>query len=137
MVRSYGFESNDIFFFESVVTEKHKNNRQLYTLDKIHALNIPEGLRVCLMDADIKVIRNIDHYLDFIHGSAYMNSTYNQDGMNGGVLIFERNEEEYKKALELAKDCQNDEEVWLKLYPNFHLEYIKHIPVGDWRDNPD
>ena len=114
MVRSYGFPDNDIFFFESVAllgAVDPIEKRACYTLDKIHALNIPAGMRLCLMDSDIIVLRNIDHYLDFPHGSGYVNVCYDTDyyGMNGGVIIFERNEEEYKKALEAIPLYVNDE----------------------------
>ena len=102
------------------------------------------------MDADLRIIKNIDHYLDFETGSAFPSTDYsygeyqddfvdigNQGGLNGSVLIIEPNYSKFNDLLDIHTECINDEQIWDKMYPLFMKQYWKHLPVGDWRGSSE
>lgn len=143
-----GFPENiPYYFFTNLV--KDSNNREKQTINKIIAYQLIEYDKIGLIDADIEIIKNIDHYLDFVGGSAFMNTGYsygyqNEEyaeffylGMNGSILIITPSLETYKYLLFIAQQSSNDEEIWFKYYPKFMFQPWKHLPLGDWRGSKE
>lgn len=143
-----GFPSDiSCYFFDNLVKDLYNKEKQ--TINKIMVYQLVEYDKIGLIDADIEIIKNIDHYLDFINGSAFINTGYSygyQDenyaeffylGMNGSILIITPSSEVYQHLLFIAQQSSNDEEIWFKYYPNFMYQPWKHLPVGDWRGSKE
>lgn len=129
----FGNSFNDIIIKTFNLLNLRNDNREYYTVNKVHAFNLtPDNAKLCLIDADIEVVQNIDYYLDFLPGSGYVNTKNRFKGMNGGVVIFEKDEDLFQKGAKLARFCINDEAIWEDLFPEFSIDYYRHLPLRDW-----
>lgn len=143
-----GFKGIKYYTFQNLI-QANVLDRVEQTINKIHVFNIMEYEKIGLIDADIIVTKNIDHYMDYVGQSAFLQSGYTYGlrddnyiedyhrGMNGSVLIITPSEELYKYLLDLSSQCYNDEEIWLKAFPNFIFQPWKHLPLGDWRGSKE
>ena len=149
-IQECGLSNIPVFYFRSLKGSNER--RELYTVNKIWAYKIPSNQyqKIGLLDADLRIIKNIDHYLDFETGSAFPSTDYsygeyqddfvdigNQGGLNGSVLIIEPNYSKFNDLLDIHTECINDEQIWDKMYPLFMKQYWKHLPVGDWRGSSE
>ena len=64
-IQECGLSNIPVFYFRSLKGSNER--RELYTVNKIWAYKIPSNQyqKIGLLDADLRIIKNIDHYLDF------------------------------------------------------------------------
>ena len=135
----------------------------VYTLSKFEIFNLIQFNKIVFLDADIMILKNIDHVFEYPHLTSALDGEYfniwpNEPHFNAGILVIEPNTEEYNKLKEFSEQaiqdwnkptCIADQEI-LNLYykdwvekPELHLNkyydvfgpYIEEEYVEDIKEN--
>ena len=117
------------YYFDLLFSKGHP---EFLTINKIQIFTIiPDDIKLCLLDADIQLLGNIDSYLDYPVGSAYYFSSTNH--ISGECMNFQHDNELYENILQLLKNetISNDEDIWNFIYNSFKNEHEKHFPLKD------
>jgi hypothetical protein len=97
----------------------HEEALYQITFNKFHIFGLKEYDKVCFIDADAIVNKNID--LIFSHPTpAFVK--FNEDFISGVLILIDPNTKELADFLPFRESCGEDESVWNKLYLK-HLQY--------------
>jgi alpha-N-acetylglucosamine transferase len=72
------------------------------TLSKFEIFNLTQFDKIIYLDADIMMLKNIDHLFEYPHLTSALDGEYfniwpDKPHFNAGILVIEPNSDEYKK----------------------------------------
>lgn len=135
-----------------------------YCLSKFEIFNMTEYDKVLFLDADIMILKNLDHIFQYPHMTSALDGEYfniwpDNPHFNSGILLIEPNKDEYQKLLTFATseaidnwhrdECFADQEILNMYYsdwinkPELHLNkyydifapYIQEEQISDIDEN--
>lgn len=135
-----------------------------YCLSKFEIFNMTDYDKLLFLDADIMILKNLDHLFEYPHMTSALDGEYfdlwpDWPHFNSGIMIVEPNKEEYKKIVDFAindainqwteptciadqeilnmyyKDWVNKSELHLNKYYDIFAPYIQEEQIADVDEN--
>lgn len=119
--------------------EPHFAKTWALCLTKFEIFNLVQYDKIIFLDADIMVMKNLDHLFEYPHLTSALDGEYfnlwpNNPHLNAGILVIKPNIEEYQQLIEFSTNLILDEERKIQCIAD---QEILNMYYSDWANKPE
>lgn len=129
---------NDLIEYNSTI-QPHFAKTWALCLTKFEIFNLVQYDKIVFLDADILVMKNLDHLFEYLHLTSALDGEYfniwpQNPHLNAGILVIKPNPEEYKELINFTANIVLDKEHKTQCIAD---QEILNMYYSDWINKPE